>query len=87
MDDRVSNDNADKDIKMKQNKDWAKVFYEDNIIHIIKWNNNGCLMCPGWFSKHYFLENCNYKVIHVPDDEVPEDKRKAYKNYLKKICS
>ena len=52
-DDRVSNDNADKDLKMKQNEDWAKVFCETNFIHRIKWNNNGCLMCLRWFSKHY----------------------------------
>ena len=63
------------------------MFCEANIIHRIKWNNNGCLMYPRWFSKHYFFNNCNYKVSHVPDHEVPEDKRKAYKTYLKKIRS
>ena len=26
VDNRVSNDNADKDLKIKQNEDWAKVF-------------------------------------------------------------
>ena len=87
MDDRVSNDNADKDFKMKQNEDWVKLFCGTNVIHIIKWNNNGCLMCPRWFSKNYCFEKYNYKASHVPDDEVPEDKRKAYKTYLKKICS
>ena len=59
MEERVSNDNADKDFKMKKNEDWAKVFYRTNTIHIIKWNNNGCLMCPSWFSKNYCFENCN----------------------------
>ena len=43
-DDRVSNDNVDKDFKMKQNEDWTKVFCGNNVIHRIKWNNNGCLM-------------------------------------------
>ena len=77
MDNRVSNENADKDLKMKKNEDWAKVFCGANVIHRINWNNNGCLICPLWFSKHYCFENCNYKASHVPDDEVPEDKRKA----------
>ena len=85
MDNRVSNDNEDKDLKMKQNEDWEKLFCEANVIHRIKWNNNGCLVCPCWFSKHYCFEKCNYKASHVPDDEVPEDKKKAYKTYLKKI--
>ena len=49
VDDRVSNDNADKDIKMKQNEDWENVLCRANAIHIIQWNNNGCLMCPQWF--------------------------------------
>ena len=49
VDNRVSNDNADKDFKLKQNEDWAKVFYGTKVIHRIKWNNNGCLMCPCWF--------------------------------------
>ena len=53
--DRVSNDNADKYFKMKQNEDWEKVFCRTNVIHIIKWNNNGCLMCPRWFSKNILL--------------------------------
>ena len=44
-------------------------------------------MCPRWFSKHYCFENCNYKESHVPNDEVPQDKRKEYKTYLKKIRS
>ena len=35
-DNRVSNDNADKDFKMKQNEDWEKVFCGTNIIHRIK---------------------------------------------------
>ena len=35
-DNRVSNDNADKDFKMKQNEYWAKVFCRTNVIHIIK---------------------------------------------------
>ena len=48
-DGRVSNDNADKDFKIKQNEDRAKVFCRTNLIHRIKWNNNGCLMCPRWF--------------------------------------
>ena len=46
VDDRVSNNNADKDLKMKHNEDWAKAFCGANVIHRIKWNNNGCLMCP-----------------------------------------
>ena len=41
VDVRVSNDNADKDFKMKQNEDWAKVSCRTNIIHRINWNNNG----------------------------------------------
>ena len=86
-DGRVSNDNADKYFKMKQNEDWAKVLGGTSFIHRIKWNNNGCLMCQRCFSKHYCFENCNYKASHVPDDEVPEEKRKAYKTDLKKICS
>ena len=52
-DGRVSNYNADKDFKMKQNEDWAKVFCRTNVVQRIKWNNTGCLMCPRWFSKHY----------------------------------
>ena len=72
---------------MKQNGDWAKVFCGTNVIHIINWNSNGCLMCLRWFSKHYCFKKCHYKTSHVPDDEVPEDKRKAYKTYLKKIRS
>ena len=36
VDNRVSNHNADKDFKMKQNEDWAKVFYGTNFIHRIK---------------------------------------------------
>ena len=63
------------------------MFCRTNIIHIIKWNNNGCLMCPLWFSRKYCFRKCNYKASNVPDDEVPEDKRKAYKTYLNKICS
>ena len=59
VDDRVSNDNVDKDFKTKQNEDWAKVFYGTNVIHRIKWNNNGCLMCPRWLKKNNCLENCN----------------------------
>ena len=57
--DRVSNDNAKKDLKMKQNEDWEKVFCGANVIHRIKWNNNGCLMCPRWFKKNYCFDNCN----------------------------
>ena len=87
VDDRVSNDNADKDFKMKKNEDWAKVFRVDNAIHRIKCNNNGCLMCRRWFSKKYFFNNYNYKSSHVPNDEFPEGKSKAYKTYPKKICS
>ena len=52
-DNRVSNDNVDKYFKMKQSEDWAKVFCGTNAIHIINWNNNGYLMFPRWFSKHY----------------------------------
>ena len=85
MDDRVSNYNAYNDLKMKQNEYWVKVFYRANAVHRIKWNNNVCLMCSLLFSKHYCFNNCNYKEIHVPDDEVLEGKRKAYKTYLKKI--
>ena len=77
VDDRVSNYNADKDLKMKQNEDWAKFFYGDNAINRIKWNNNGCLICLRWFSRNYCFKNCNYKAIHVPEDEVPEGKSKA----------
>ena len=44
VDNRVSNHNTDKDFKMKQNEDWEKVFCGTNVIHRIKWNNNGCLM-------------------------------------------
>ena len=87
VDNRVSNDNVDNDLKMKQNEDWAKVFYGANAIHRIKWNNNGCLIFPRWFSKHYCFENYKYKENHMPKDEVPEGKRKAYRTYLKKICS
>ena len=86
-DGRVSNDNVDNDLKMKQNEDWAKVFRVDNAIHRIKCNNNGCLMCRRWFSKKYFFNNYNYKSSHVPNDEFPEGKSKAYKTYPKKICS
>ena len=35
-DNRVSNDNADKEFKMKQNEDWAKVFCGNNVVHRIK---------------------------------------------------
>ena len=84
---RVSNDNADNDFKIKQNEDWAKLLCRTNFINIINWNKNGCLMCPRWFSKKYCFGNCKNKASHVPDNEVPEDKRKAYKTYLKKICS
>ena len=84
VDDRVSNDNADKDLKMKHNEDWEKVFCGANAIHRIKWNNNGCLMHPRWFSKHYCFKKCSYKTNHVADYEVPKGKRKAYKTYLKK---
>ena len=45
-DGRVSNDIEENNFKMIQNEDWAKVFCGTNIIHIIEWNNNGCLMCP-----------------------------------------
>ena len=40
-DSRVSNDNAGKDFKMKQNEDWEKVFCGTNVIHIIKWKKMG----------------------------------------------
>ena len=33
VDGRVSNDNTDKDFKIKQNEDWAKVFCGTNVIH------------------------------------------------------
>ena len=46
LDNRVSNDNADKDLKMIQIEDWENVLCGSNAIHRIKWNNNGCLMCP-----------------------------------------
>ena len=58
VDDRVSNDNVEKDLKMKQNEDWENVFFGANVIYRIKWKNNGCLMCPLWFSKKIF-ENFN----------------------------
>ena len=45
VDNRVSNDNVDKDLKMKQNEDWEKVFCGAKAIHTINWNNNGCLLC------------------------------------------
>ena len=41
VDNRVSNDNADKNLKMKQNEEWPKVFCGANIINIIKWKRNG----------------------------------------------
>ena len=63
------------------------MLWEINVIHTKKWENNGCLMCPRWFSKHYCFENCNCKSSHVPDNKVLEEKSKAYKTYLKKIRS
>ena len=87
VDNRVSNDNAGKDFKMKKNEDWEKVFCRTNVIHRIQWNNDECLMCPRWFSDIYCFGTCNYKANHVPNNEVPEDKRKVYKTYLNKIHS
>ena len=60
-DGRVSNDNADKDFKMKQNEDWEKVFYGANVIYRIKCNNNGCLVCLLLVFITYLFEKCNYK--------------------------
>ena len=63
------------------------MFCGTNVVHRIKWNNIGCLMCPRQFSKHYCFEDCNYKSSHEPEGEVLQYKMKVYKTYLKKICN
>ena len=74
---RVINEKADDDLKIK-------IFCSDKGKHRLKWNNDGVLMCPRWFSRHYCFENCNHKEIHVSDVKVLEGKRKEYKSYLEK---
>ena len=82
---RVINEKADDDLKIKKGENWGKIFCGNKVIHRLKWNNDGVLMFPRWFSRQYCLDNCNHKESHVLDDKVPEGKRKEYKSYLEKI--
>ena len=82
---RVINEKADDDLKIKTGENWGKIFCGDKGKHRVKWNNDGVLMCPLWFSRQYCFGDCNNKESRVLDDKVPEGKRKEYKSYLKKI--
>ena len=82
---KITNDKADNNLKIKKDESWEKIFCGDNVKHRVKWNSTGTIMCPRWFSRHYFFSDCHHKECHVPDDKVPEGKRKEYKAYLVKI--
>ena len=84
-DNKVSNNKADDNLKMKNGESWEKIFCGKNSEHRVKWNSAGTLMYPRWFSRQYYFDNCNNKESHVSDDKVPEEKRKEYEAYLVKI--
>ena len=81
---KIINDKVDDDLKTKDDESWRMIFCGNNIKHRVTWSP-GVLMCPRWFPKQYCFGDCAHKASHVPDNKVPEGKRKTYKSYLEKI--
>ena len=48
---RVINEKADDELKIKKGENWGKIFCGNKGKHRVKWNNDGLLMCPRWFSR------------------------------------
>ena len=59
------------------------MFCGENTKHRVVWGD--AKMCPRWHSKQYCFKDCVNEASHVPDNEVPADKKAEYKEYLVKV--
>ena len=80
----LKNEEPNEAYKIKDGEDFLSVFGGNNLCHRVDWDGNS-KMCPRFHSKQYCFDNCKNKVSHVPKSQVPGNKDKEYKNFLKKV--
>lgn len=65
---------------------WATHF-ANKTEHRVKWDDEGCFMCPRWFICGRCFTNCKYIKSHVIATEIPKEKLTAFKEYMKRVRS
>ena len=78
---RVVNEHAPVAFRLLDNEDYKSTFANKHIEARPKWNDK-CRMCRHWFTLGYCFANCKHKDGHIPECEIPADRKIAYGEFL-----
>ena len=75
------NKDVPKEFKLLEGENYKKRFGHGNVEHRPAWDEN-CSMCPRWWTHGTCYKDCRNAASHVPSSELPQDKKKAFIEFL-----
>jgi hypothetical protein len=77
------NKNIPVEFRLRVGEDYKQVFARRCLEDRPKWNQS-CKMCPRWWIIGVCYSDCNNVESHVDSDQLPQDKKSAFIEYLEK---
>ena len=80
---KEKNKNIPVEFRLRPGEDYRKVFAHRCLEDRPKWNDS-CKMCPRWWIFGVCYSDCNNAESHVDSDQLPQDKKSAFIEFLEK---